>query len=153
MTVTHSMLYKLLYDTLCLLQIVLKQTRGTVPCATEKAGTAQARACRCRFYASDLALPCALKVKRCIKEAASLLVTRGAGVEELCKGPKPVFRAETSVQTSGLHLVCVVPRAFFGLAGSGGACFAHNGLISQIGCTCALRCLPQRCSACHLRNC
>jgi hypothetical protein len=64
------------------------------------------------------------------RKLPDLLVTRGAGVEESRKkGLKLVFRAEGIGADKWIAPgVCVVPSAFFGLAGQPvGVCFAHDG--------------------------
>ena len=81
-----------------------------------------ARACRRKFsrpiYAPNFPLSCALKGKSRLRETVRLLVISGTGVEESHKGPKLVFRAEdVGADEWVARYVCVVPSAFFGLAG------------------------------------
>ena len=105
------MLHKPPSGSLSLPQSIPKQSRGAEWASyisyfhilrRREGRNSAARACRCKFslsiFASDVSLPCALRIKSkyMLKEAVGFLVTllRGAGVEESRKAPKLVFRAE-----------------------------------------------------------
>jgi hypothetical protein len=59
-----------------------------------------------------------VKIKRTLREAVRLIVTRGAAAEKSHKGPKLVFRAEDIGADKWIAPgVCGDPSAFFGFAG------------------------------------
>ena len=92
-----------------------------------------------------------VKIKRRLKEAVKLIVTRGAAVEESRKGSKLVFRGE-DIGADKWIVPGVLLSTFFrsSVLGAVWKCFLLTMNFTQIGRT--PRCPPQRCFVCHLRS-
>jgi len=93
-----------------------------------------------------------MKIKRRLKEAVKLIVTRGAAVEESRKGPKVIFRAE-DVGADKWIAPGVLLLLFFHAPNvlSFFRWYYSRWAFMQIGRM--LLCPHRRCSACRLRNC
>jgi hypothetical protein len=99
-----------------------------------------------------------VKIKRRLKEAVRLIVTRGAAVEESRTGPKIVFCAEDAGADKWIAPGVLLSlfsrrggptsRRSFGFLG--GRLLLTMGLLTQIGRM--LLCPDQKCSACPWRN-
>ena len=150
MTVAHSAhprLHKPPSNAICLSQRIHKQTRGAVwraikvmaePSASEKEHRHVDAGSRIQFALRSFLLPWALEAERRLKEAVILLCYACAwhGGRSCVRVRNSCFAQRSSAQASRLHLVCVVPSAFFGLAGQcGGLSYSYSRwvVLIQIG--------------------
>lgn len=94
-----------------------------------------------------------VKIKRRLREAIKLIVTRGAAVEKSRKGPKVVFRPEDVGADKWIApgvFLSTFSRSPSILGDSKGVCFLLTMGLTQIGRT--SRCPPQSCSVRRLRS-